>query len=194
MIITCDSFVNMGYIYLQPPSHGRVEEYEKMENKLLNYVDPQKIIIHQKVDNSVEELLNQMKQSTLTYSEALDEDEIDPEFCNDLDNESHIRGIELVFTKEKLISLVNNNSFNSYFFKWKGTDFRFYTLDTEDEVFNSNNVIYPLTKEMDSYLVVKVEKRYSNVGVIKGLITNKEDKYPTEYMLKPLFILHEYSL
>jgi hypothetical protein len=193
MIITCDSFVNMGYIYLQPPTYSSVEEYEKMENKLLNYVDPQKIIIHQKVDKSVAELLNQMKQATNTYSEALHE-EIDPEFCNDLDNESHIKGIELVFTKDKLISLVNNNSFNSYFIKWKGTDFRLYTLDTENEVFNSNNVIYPLTKEMDSYLVVKVEKRYSNVGIIKALITNREDKYPTDYMLKPLFILHEYSL
>jgi uncharacterized protein YuzE len=194
MIITCDSFVNMGYIYLQPPTQSRVEEYEKMGNKLLKYVDPQKIIIHQKVDNSVEELLNQMKQSKKTYSEALDEEEIDPEFCNDFDNDSHVKGIEFVFTKEKLISLVNSNSFNSYFIKLNGTDFRLYTLDTEAEAFNSNNVIYPLTKEMDSYLIVKVEKRSSNVGIIKGLMTSREDKYPTDYMLKPLFILHEYSL
>lgn len=194
MIITCDSEVNIGYIYLQPPNHREVEEYEKMENKLLNYVDPQKLIIHHKVDNRFKELLNQMSQSTKTYSEALDEEEIDQEYCNDLDNDSHLIGIEFGFTKEKLISLVNSNSFNCYFIKWKGTDFSLYTLDIEDEVFNTNNVIYPLTIEMDSYLIVKVEQSYGNVGIIKGLITSREDKYPTDYMLKPLFILHEYSL
>lgn len=193
MIITCDSEVSMGYIYLQPPNHRSVEEYEKMENKLLNYVVPHKLIINQKVDNRIEELLNQMRQSTKTYSKALDEEEIDQEYCNDLDKDSHLIGIEFGFTKEKLISLVNSDSFNSYFIKWKGTDFRLYTLDIADEVFNSNNVIYPLTKEMDSYLIVKIEGRYS-VGIIKGLITSREDKYPTDYMLKPLFILHEYSL
>jgi uncharacterized protein YuzE len=193
MIITCDPSVDMGYIYLQPPTHRSLEVYEEMDKKLLNYVDPKKIIIHQKVENRIEEL-NQMKQSTKTYSKALDEGEIDQEFCNDLDKDSHIIGIELAFTKEKLISLVNSNSFNSYLIKWNENDYRFYTLDYEDEFFNCNNVIYPLTKEMDSYLVVKVEKRYSNVGIIKALITNREDKYPTDYMLKPLFILHEYSL
>jgi hypothetical protein len=199
LIITCDSSCDMGFYYVKPPSNEQISYYEQKETKLTTYVDKSKIRVNKSFRDDLPIKLNKMALSRKTYKKALKDEEIDAEFFNEFDKKGNLSGIELSLTKERLIYLVKNNAFNCYQFNWLPlfahnkfqNEYKLYTLDVEDEVFNPENIIYPFSNEKDSFAIVKVVKRYSNVGVIMGIITLREDIYPTEYMLKPLFILSE---
>ncbi|MGO4888004.1 hypothetical protein ACJ2A9_09620 [Anaerobacillus sp. MEB173] len=191
MIITCDASCDMGFYYVKPPTDSRIHYHEQKDNKLTNYVDKSKVKVLKSFRNDVTIKLNKLVLSTKTYKKALEDEEIDAEFFNELDENGNLSGIELCLKKERLIYLVENNAFNCYLFNWKGKEYKLHTMDIEEEVFNSKNIIYPFSEEKDSFAIVKVVKRYSNVGIIMGIITLREDVYPTDYMVKPLFILSE---
>lgn len=60
------------------------------------------------------------------------------------------------------------------------------TLDVHESVFDCNNVIYPLTNKLDTFVIVKVGEY--RIGYIKGIITTKNDIYSIEYLMESEFI------
>jgi len=187
VIITCDSFCGMGYIYLQPQTYN----LEK-ENSIIRCVEKSSLQIPLIADNEKGHLLDEMRLSVKTYREAVNSGEIDEEYKNDLDKNGYIVGIELNLTKDTFDNRIRNGAYKLYQTKWKETSYHIATVDFDDSVFDPKNIIYPLSKKNDAFLVVELTSDY-NIGLIKALITSRDDLYPIEYLLTPHFILNEYT-
>ncbi|NRR23677.1 hypothetical protein [Brevibacillus sp. MS2.2] len=192
MIITCDAYCNMGYIYLQQPDKEIIDYQKEKNNHISRYVDPSLLYIPLVVDFNRGKLLDDMRLSTKTYKKAVG-DEIDEEYQNDLDKQGYMTGIELNLTKDKLVHLLENKAFVVYRTEWKGQPYHLATLDMDHKVFDSSNVIYPLNEKQDAYLIIEVTGEYQ-LGLVKALLTRRNDIYPVEYLLDPQFILSEYTL
>lgn len=181
----------MGYIYLQPPS-GNVSEYQD-GNKIANYFKLSEMRIPFVTESGINTRLDKMEMARKTYSEALDEGEVDEEYYNDKDENGYVKGIELNLSKEVFINSIKQEVYKGYFINWGLKDFILVTLDLHENVFNFNNIIYPLSKNNDVFLIVKVEKKY-RTALIKALISARDNLYPVDYLLYPNFVLWEYSL
>ncbi|MGG1657816.1 hypothetical protein [Brevibacillus sp. NRS-1366] len=192
MIITCDAYCNMGYIYVQPPKENLKKLLCDKDNKISQYVDEQSLHIPLEIESEKSNFLEGMSLSEKTYKQALGT-EVDAEYCNDLDKDGYLIGIELNLTKDRLINLVVNRAFKIYKTKWQGLSFYISTYDYENKVFDSNNVIYPLSKKRDAFIIIEITGPYK-VGLVKALITANDDVYPIDYLLDPQFILSEYTL
>ncbi|MTI48427.1 MAG: hypothetical protein FH761_11335 [Firmicutes bacterium] len=184
MVITCDISCSMGYIYVMPPkddfnenSKSNVDEYIKDINLKIPY--------ERSIDLGL--ILEKLKLSSKTYSEALEVIEINQEYCNDRDRNGYLIGIEMNLKAEDFIGLIKTKSFRVYETIWKEKEFYIATFDLYNIVFDENNVIYPLTKDNDTFVVVKVENKF-NIGLIKAIVTCRNDIYPIEYFKKPQFI------
>jgi hypothetical protein len=152
------------------------------------YSEIKPIIFYEKSED-IALLLNRLTLSSKTYSKALDEGELDQEYCNDRDENGYLIGIELDLSESKFISHIKANSYRIYETTWRNKNFRMVTFENKDTVFDINNIIYPLTNENDAFIVVKIESRYK-IGIITALITCREDLYPTEYLIEPQFMLN----
>ncbi|SDY12049.1 hypothetical protein [Thermoactinomyces sp. DSM 45892] len=188
MIITCDSSVNMGYIYLQKP-HNYLKLRREREGDLISYAE--NLEYHQipfVQDESVLDKLLHLKQSPKIYSHAYRDGEFFHEYQSDLDSEGYVTGIEISLRKESFLTLLQKNSFRCYSFSWDDNSMRLFTLEEEDIVFNSQNILYPLHWNRDSFLIIDIDP-ISRMGRIRGLLTSNEDRYPSLYLLQPLFFL-----
>ncbi|MED1801999.1 hypothetical protein [Brevibacillus porteri] len=192
MIITCDAYCSMGYIYLQPPNKKISEYHETKENSIANYVDLSSLHIPLLTDMCMEQLLETMRLSYQTYREAVGT-EVGEEYKNDLDDNGYIIGVELNLSKEKFIDLVANGAYKLYKTEWRSFPYHIATFDHQHKVFDSNNVIYPLSQRNDVFLIIEITKQY-NIGLVKALISRRDDLYPVDYFLSPQFILSEYTL
>ncbi|MFF0831277.1 hypothetical protein ACFYU8_31045 [Brevibacillus sp. NPDC003359] len=192
MIITCDAYCNMGYIYLQQPGKEIVDSQREKDNKISRYVDPSLLHIPLVVDLNRGKLLDDMQLSAKTYKMAIG-DEIDEEYQNDLDEQGYMTGIELNLSRDRLVHLLENKAFVVYRTEWKGKPFHLATLDIDHKVFDSSNVIYPLNEKQDAFVIIEVKGEYQ-IGLVKALLTRRDDLYPVEYLLAPQFILSEYTL
>lgn len=189
MIITCDATCSMGYIYLQKPT-GKLEVYlQPRENGLKAYMDLPTIQIPVLADWEIGKKLEQMTCSPDTYSHALGEN-LDQEYCNDLDDHGYICGVELTLRKEYFLDLIEQGAFTLFTTEWLGKSFRVVTLDRHEEVFAPTNLLYPCTHDLDVWLIVNRKEEYQ-IGLIKGLITSRDDLYPPDYLASPLFYLSE---
>ncbi|MFA4137019.1 MULTISPECIES: hypothetical protein [unclassified Brevibacillus] len=47
--------------------------------------------------------------------------------------------------------------------------------------------------EQDAFVIIEVMGEYQ-IGLVKALLTRRNDLYPVEYLLAPQFILSEYTL
>ncbi|MED4780948.1 hypothetical protein [Brevibacillus choshinensis] len=191
MIITCDAFCNMGYIYLQPPSKDKVDYHSKKDNSIAKYVDISSITMPLEIDTHKGNLLNNMRLSHVTYKKAVG-NEFEDEYRNDLDKNGYIIGIELSLSKDRFVNLITNGAYKIIQTEWKGLHYHITTFDY-DKVFDSRNVIYPLSVTNDAYLIVEITSK-DKTGFIKALITARDDLYPIDYLLNPQFILSEYTL
>ncbi|MFS0556894.1 hypothetical protein [Brevibacillus sp. 179-C9.3 HS] len=189
MIITCDAKCSMGYIYLQEPSKEIIDYQREKDNKISRYVDPSLVHIPLVVDWNKGKLLHDMHSSTKTYKMAVG-DEIDEEYHNDLDEQGYMVGIELNLSKDELVHLLENQAFVVYQTKWRGLTYHLVTLDVDHKVFDSNNVIYPLNEKQDAFVIIEITGEYQ-IGLVKALLTRRDDVYPVEYLLAPQFILSE---
>lgn len=192
MIITCDAYCSMGYIYLQQPAKKIIDYQNEKDNKISSCVDPSLLHIPLVVDFSRGKLLDDMRLSTRTYEKAVG-DEIDEEYQNDLDEQGYMTGIELNLSKDKLVHLLENKAFAVYRTEWKAQPYHLVTLDMDHKVFDSGNVIYPLNEKQDAFVIIEVMGEYQ-IGLVKALLTRRNDLYPVEYLLAPQFILSEYTL
>jgi len=192
MIITCDAYCSMGYIYLQPPNKRIIDYQESKDNNISKYVDLSSLHIPLVTDMCIEQLLDTMRLSHRTYREAVGT-EIDEEYKNDLDDNGYIIGVELNLSKEKLIELVNNGAYKLYRIEWQNMPCYIATFDFHHKVFDAKNVIYPLSEKKDAYVIIEITEQY-NIGLVKALIYRREDLYPVDYLLSPQFILSEYTL
>lgn len=189
MMITCDAYCNMGYIYLQPPSE-EVFDYEKeQDNALSKYIDSSEIKIPYETNLNIANLFNKMRLSETVYEMAVD-NHFGEEYYNDLDENGYVSGIELNLTKERFIDFVKNQAFKVIQTEWKGLTYHLITFDYHHKVFESSNIIYPLSNKRDGYLIVEIRNK---IGFIKALLTSRDDLYPKEYLLTPQFILMEYT-
>ncbi|WP_025028446.1 hypothetical protein [Caldalkalibacillus mannanilyticus] len=192
MIITCDAYSHMGYIYLKPPIEG-MEYFLSKENHLYEYIGKEDINIPVLDGKNMMSKLDLLSIQPKTYAEALGNEEIDEEYCNDRDSEGYLIGIEMSLSKEQFLSSIHSEAFKCYSIEWRGQECKLYTMDRDEEVFQSGNKVYPLTLRNDAFVIVQVVEKYGNLGLIKGLITHREDIYPVEYMTDPQFILSEYD-
>ena len=62
------------------------------------------------------------------------------------------------------------------------------TLDLIDKVFSPDNIIYPLNSKRDAFIIVYMEPKYK-VGLVKALITSRNDIYPIDYLKVPDFVI-----
>ena len=193
MIITCQSSINMGYIYLMPICNNKdiSEGYKEYltNNDLSRYVNINSMRIPIN-DNFIHtDLLDRMKISERTYKEARGKvEEFGEEYLNDLDANGYMEGIELNLSKDRLLTLIQDNSFQIFKHHWIGKDFIILTLDRIENVFDIDNIIYPFSNMRDAFAIVHIDERYQT-GLIKGIISAREDLYPLSYLCKPDFIL-----
>ncbi len=181
----------MGYIYLQPPSEQTTDKYHKKQNDLLTYIaDPHLLRIEPLRTVGVVSYLEKMRQSDITYAKALDIGEIDAEYENDMDEHGYLIGIELDLSKDRLLRIIHDDVFRYYKLLWHSKLLQMYTFDEARAVFDHQNVIYPLTDEHDSFVIVQVDEKY-RTGMIKAFLTANQDLYPHDYMVRPDFILTE---
>lgn len=186
MIITCEVSCNMGYIYLRPPyMHFDVNS----KSNITEFYTEIKPIIPYEKSEDISSLLNRLTLSSKTYSKALDEGELGQEYCNDRDENGYLIGIELDLSELEFIKHIKANSYRVYEIAWRNKNFHMVTFDNRVTVFDIDNIIYPLTNDNDTFVVVKIESRY-NIGLITAFITGREDLYPTEYLKKPQFMLN----
>lgn len=193
MIITCESKTRMCYIYLQPYIKNKsVYDLYKVHlnnNGLKKYVDLQTLKIPIFNSSMYQAALTQMKVCEKTYRDAsIYAKDFGEEYQNDLDESGYMVGIELNLSKDNFLDLIGHSAFQIYKFNWLNKDFIILTLDKSENVFNLNNKIYPFTDKKDAFAIVHIENKY-HIGLIKGIISAREDIYPTEYLCKPDFIL-----
>jgi hypothetical protein len=185
MLITCDNKMQMGYIYLMP--NETTVEYTLEKSDIGLYYDVKSLSIPRIKWHSMGQSLSQMRLATKTYREAVDF-AFHCEYWNDLDSGGYMIGIELYMTEERLLPLVAHQAFKLYDIRWRNRDFRVLTLEAYHDVFNKNNVIYPLAAEKDAFVIVAIDP-LSKVGRIMALISARDDLYPIDYLQKPLFML-----
>lgn len=187
MRITCDASCDMGYIYLMPPK--RI--YSNDVNHLGKYVEQENVEIPIIWNNEISNKIDSLKLMSKTYRNAVYKYfDINMDYCNDLDNEGYIIGVELDLRKKKFIELIVNKAFSIIRGNWKNKEVCVLTLDMIDKVFSADNIIYPLNKKRDTFVIVYIEPRYK-IGLIKALITYRNDIYPIDYLKVPEFILRE---
>lgn len=191
MIITCDAFCSMGYIYLQRPNKDMMDYHSKKDNSITKYVDTTSITIPLELDTDRGNLLNHMRLSHQTYKKAVGND-FEDEYMNDLDQNGYIIGVELSLPKDTFLDLITNGAYTIIQTEWKGLLCHIVTFDYEN-VFDSKNVIYPLSDKNDAYIIFEITGK-DKTGLIKALITARDDLYPIDYLLNPQFILSEYTL
>ncbi|AET69444.1 hypothetical protein Desor_4000 [Desulfosporosinus orientis DSM 765] len=185
MLITCDNSVQMGYIYLMPNEAADECTLDKSDIGL--YYDLNSLSIPRIKWLSMGQNLNQMPLATRTYREAVDK-AFYCEYWNDLDNEGYMMGVELYLPEESFVTLVAHQAFKLYDIRWRNCDFRVLTLEAYHDVFNKRNVIYPLTKEKDAFVILGIDP-VTKIAKVMALISARDDIYPIDYMRKPLFIL-----
>ena len=185
LLITCDNNVQMGYIYLMP--NETTDEYTLDKSDIGLYYDVNSLSIPRIKWLSMGQNLSQMRLATKTYREAVDK-VFNCEYWNDLNSEGYMMGIELYLTEDIFLTLVAHQAFKLYDIRWRNSDFRVLTLAAYLDVFNKNNVIYPLTKEKDAFVIVSIDPS-TKVGKIMALISARDDLYPIDYLRSPMFIL-----
>jgi len=185
LLITCDNNVQMGYIYLMP--NETTDEYTLDKSDIALYYDVNSLSIPRIKWLSMGQTLSQMRLATKTYREAVDKT-FHCEYWNDLDSKGYMMGIELYLTEEIFLTLVAHQAFKLYDIRWRNQDFRVLTLDAYLDVFNKNNIIYPLTTEKDAFVIIAIDPS-TKVGRIMALISARDDLYPIDFLRNPLFIL-----
>jgi len=185
VLITCDNNMQMGYIYLMP--NETTAEYTLEKSDIGLYYDVNSLSIPRIKWLGMGQSLSQMRLSTKTYREAVD-NAFHCEYWNDLDNDGYMLGIELYLTEEMLLPLVAHQAFKLYDIRWRNRDFRVLTLDAYHDVLNKNNIIYPLSPEKDAYVILAIDP-ISQVGKVMALISARDDLYPIDYLQRPLFSL-----
>ncbi|TCP69252.1 hypothetical protein [Baia soyae] len=177
----------MGYIYLQKP-HNCLKFLRAREDDLISYEGNGEYQIPFLQDEFVLDKLLTLQQSSKIYSHAYRDGEFLHEYQNDLDSEGYVTGIEISLRKECFLTLLQGNSFRCYSFTWNENPMRLFTFEEESIVFNSRNILYPLHWDYDSFLIVDIDP-VSKIGHIRGLLTSNEERYPSLYLLQPLFFL-----
>ncbi|AFQ44991.1 hypothetical protein [Desulfosporosinus meridiei] len=185
MLITCDNHMQMGYIYLMP--NDSIEEYTLDKSEIGLFYDVSSLSIPRIKWNSMGQSLSQMRLATKTYREAVDK-AFHCEFWNDLDQEGYMMGIELYLTEDMFLTLVAHQAFKLYDTRWRNQDFRVLTLDAYHDVFNKNNIIYPLTAAKDVFVILAIDPS-TKISKIMALISSRDDLYPIDYLRNPLFML-----
>lgn len=175
----------MGFIYLQPP-RNYLDFLKENEDDLISYVGNHRCKVSFLTDEFILEKLQQLKRSTKIYSHAFYDGELLHEYENDLDQEEYLIGIELSLHQERFLTLLQQDAFRCYSLTWNETRMHLYTFEEDDAVFYSRNILYPLHWDHDTYIIVYTDPK-DRVGYIRGLLTSNEDRYPSSYLLHPLF-------
>lgn len=187
MRITCDASGGMGYIYLMPPK----QQYFNSNNHLQKYLEQKNVEIPMVRNNEILGRLDSLKIVNKTYKNAVYKySDIHMEYCNDMDNDGYIIGIELNLRKEKFIKLIVDKAYKIICGNWRDKEISVLTLDLIDKVFSTDNIIYPLNRKRDAFVIAYIEPKYK-IGLVKALITSRNDIYPIDYLKVPEFIISE---
>lgn len=162
-------------------------EYTLEKSDIGLYYDVDSLIIPRIKWFSMGQSLSKMRLATKTYREAVDK-AFNCEYWNDLDSEGYMMGIELYLREDIFLTLIAHQAFKLYDIRWRNNDYRVLTLDSYLDVFNKNNIIYPLSIEKDAFVIVAIDPA-TKVAKIMALISARDDLYPIDYLRNPLFIL-----
>lgn len=187
MRITCDATCSMGYIYLMPPK--KICPGEEDGNKIERYFEMGKLSLPIVNDPNIIGCLERIPIADKTYLDALNAGEIDEEYLNDK-RFGYIKGIELNLTKEQFLNRIQHDAFEIFNICWRNKPSIIATVDTFENVFDTENIIYPMNAKMDTFLVLKIKMPY-NQALIKALISSRYDLYPLDYLKTPKYILWE---
>lgn len=187
MFLTCDSRAEMGYIYLKQPRENNPIWNESNDTNIEEYLNNKVTEISNSI-SAIEMLkrLNTLSVSGETYLEDLEKEIFEEEYLNDK-KDDYISGIELNLTREQFISNIQNKVYKTYKMEWLKKEFLFLTLDSLNNVFEANNIIYPANKNNDVFYVVSIE---DEVCYIKAILSSRPDLYEIEYLKTPKFILY----
>ena len=187
MFITQDSKAKMGYIYLKEPRKNNPIWEENSDCTLSKYLEGKVPKIQIQIANEdIQKQLNGLTMNSKTYLEDLGI-RFEEEWLNDKKDE-YITGIELRLTRQQFIKDIENDIYRIYKMEWLERDFLFLTLDSLENIFEPNNIIYPADSNKDVFYVVAIE---DEVCYIKAILSTRSDLYNIEYLKKPRFILYE---
>lgn len=187
MRATCDTACNMGYIHLMSPNNN-IDHFAV--NSIENYVDKSKMKIPQLNGLGILDKLNSLKIADKTYRQALADGEFEEEYYNDWEEDGYMSGIELKLNKHTLLAYIKRQVFRVYNLVWQSKDYLVVTLNYHGEVFNPDNIIFPLNANKDVWVIMKIIEG-SKTGLVTALISSRKDLYPIGYLTKPLFYLWE---
>lgn len=191
MRITCyhDPYSSMGYIYLMPPSTPLA--VLESENGLFKHLKPDQISIPYITEMSISSYLDTMPIADNDFQGDSGKG-YDTEFGNDINSSGYITGIELTLEPDRFLDLLRQQSFQVIRTEWRNTQFHVITLDFAENIFNSENIMYKMTEEEDTYVILRLDRTGEfPIASFKALITSRNDLYPLDYLLKPDFILKE---
>lgn len=188
----------MGYIYLKPDSIP-TSSYEN--NTLDDHVPSDEINIPFHSDNKLAKALDQMVYQTNTFKKEQGIS-YETEYGNDVDQQGYLIGIELNLNSDTFIKHVSQQTFQIIKTQWKNKSLHLITFDDIEDVLQSNNYIYRLTDNEDTFVIAALEHRADlshddenpklPIAHIKALLTAREDIYPLEHLKEPDFILIEH--
>ncbi|PWV88457.1 hypothetical protein DFQ01_1506 [Paenibacillus cellulosilyticus] len=205
MKITCHygEYADMGYVYIAPPNEKLDRDIEH-RNEITKQLKPQEIHIPYITGNSqIALLISKMTISKNTFKTGYQQ-AFESEYGYDFDSRGYLTGFELSLSQDKFIEFIRNQAYKVFHFEWHNKLNNLVTFDYPEEVFHSENIIYKMNEQEDTFVIVQLEededlysqysyttKKNPPTAKIKALFSSREDIYPLEFLLKPKFQLEK---
>lgn len=201
MKITCikSDYAHIGYVYLQPPS-GQIPHQTNC--KLNQFIDISQIQIPFERKPELGTYLDNITMLPYSFRSGYHQKKFETEYGVDFDSSGYITGYEIGLSPTKFIKLIECQSYRVYESTWMDQTFHIFLLDEFDSVFSNNNMICPMNRKEDAYLIIQFVEpaalgitfspsEEKKIVLIKGLISAKPELYPLGYLLHPEFELFE---
>ncbi|MET3548338.1 hypothetical protein ABID47_004968 [Paenibacillus favisporus] len=201
MKITCieSDYAHIGYVYLQPP-FGKIPHPANC--KLSQSIDISQIQIPFEKKPELGTYLDNMTMLPYSFRSGYHQEKFETEYGVDFDSSGYITGYEIGLSPTKFIKHIESQSYRLYESFWRNQTYHIFLLDEYSSVFSKNNMICPMNRKEDVYLIIQfVEPEALGVTVypseekkitlIKALISAKPELYPLGYLLQPDFELFE---
>lgn len=201
MKITCmeSDYAHIGYVYLQPPS-GNIPRQTNC--KLNQLMDTSQIQIPFERKPELGTILDNMTMLPYSFRSGYKQEKFETEYGVDFDHSGYITGYEIGLSPTQFIKLIETQSYRLYESTWKNQTYHIFLLDEYDSVFAQNNMICPMNRKDDAYLIIQFVEPAAlgvtffpsedkKVVLIKGLVSANPELYPLRYLMHPDFELIE---
>ncbi|MBD3920994.1 hypothetical protein H8B09_19665 [Paenibacillus sp. PR3] len=196
-------YADMGYVYIAPPNE-KLDKDIASRNEITKLFKPEEIQIpYITGDSQISLFISKMTIAEDKFFAGYQK-AFESEYGLDFDSHGYLTGFELNLSKDKFVEFIRNQAYKTFHIEWHNKPYNLVTFDHPEQVFHSENIIYKLNEQEDTFVIVQLEeyenyypqyyyttKKKPPTAKIKALFSSREDIYPLEYLLKPKFHLEE---